>query len=120
MHRREESPHKAPRLPYARALAGLHSITFSDTRLSLALSRGKGDAMLANLTPAYHAAERQFQQATTIPEKIEALQQMLAVIPKHKGTDHMRADLRRRLGKLRQEAQQGGKAQSAREALLRV
>ena len=43
--------------------------------------------MPANLTPAYHAAERQFQQATTIPEKIEALQQMLAVIPKHKGTD---------------------------------
>jgi ribosome-interacting GTPase 1 len=76
--------------------------------------------MPANLTPAYHAAERQFQQATTIPEKIEALQQMLAVIPKHKGTDHMRADLRRRLAKLRQEAQQSGKGHSAREALLRV
>src|SRR5262245_36546592 len=45
---------------------------------------------------------------------------MLAVIPKHKGTDHMRADLRRRLAKLRQEAQQGGKSHSAREALLRV
>ena len=43
--------------------------------------------MPANLTPVYHEAERQFQQATTIPEKIEALQQMLAVIPKHKGTD---------------------------------
>jgi uncharacterized protein len=76
--------------------------------------------MPANLTPAYHAAERQFQQATTIPEKIEALQQMLAVIPKHKGTDHMRADLRRRLAKLRQEAQQSGKGHSAREALLHV
>jgi ribosome-interacting GTPase 1 len=76
--------------------------------------------MPANLTPAYHAAERQFQQAATIPEKIEALQQMLAVIPKHKGTEHMRADLRRRLAKLRQEAQQSGKGPSAREALLRV
>src|SRR6266581_2792047 len=76
--------------------------------------------MPANLTPAYHAAERQFQQAATIPEKIEALQQMLAVIPKHKGTDHMRADLRRRLAKLRQEAHQSGKGHSAREALLRV
>jgi ribosome-interacting GTPase 1 len=76
--------------------------------------------MPANLTPAYHQAERQFQQATTIPAKIEALQQMLAVIPKHKGTDHMRADLRRRLAKLRQEAQQSGKAHSAREALLHV
>ena len=76
--------------------------------------------MPANLTPAYHAAERQFQQAATTPEKIEALQQMLAVIPKHKGTDHMRADLRRRLAKLRQEAQQSGKGHSAREALLHI
>src|SRR6266581_3210463 len=76
--------------------------------------------MPANLTPAYHAAERGFQQATTIPEKIEALQQMLAVIPKHKGTDHMRADLRRRLSKLRQEAQQSGKGHSAREAMLHL
>jgi small GTP-binding protein len=76
--------------------------------------------MPANLTPAYHAAEREFQQATTIPEKIAALQQMLAVIPKHKGTDHMRADLRRRLAKLRQEAHQSGKGHSAREALFRV
>jgi ribosome-interacting GTPase 1 len=76
--------------------------------------------MPANLTPAYHAAERQFQQAATIPEKIEALQQMLAVIPKHKGTDHMRADLRRRLAKLRQEAHQSGKGHSAREAMLHV
>jgi small GTP-binding protein len=76
--------------------------------------------MPANLTPVYHEAERQFQQAATLPEKIAALQQMLAVIPKHKGTEHMRADLRRRLAKLRQEAQQGGKDQGARESLLRV
>jgi uncharacterized protein len=56
--------------------------------------------MPANLTPVYHEAERQFQQAETIPEKIEALQQMLAVIPKHKGTEHMRAELRRRPSRL--------------------
>jgi ribosome-interacting GTPase 1 len=76
--------------------------------------------MPANLTPVYHEAERQFQQATTIPEKIEALQQMLAVIPKHKGTEHMRAELRRRLSKLRQEAQEAGRRQSGREALTHV
>jgi ribosome-interacting GTPase 1 len=76
--------------------------------------------MPANLTPVYHEAERQYKQAATIPEKIEALQQMLAVIPKHKGTDHMRADLRRTLAKLRQEAQQGAKGHSQREAMLRV
>jgi ribosome-interacting GTPase 1 len=76
--------------------------------------------MPANLTPAYHAAERQFHEAATTPAKIEALQHMLAVIPKHKGTDHMRADLRRRLARLRQEAQQRGKTHSARDAVLHV
>src|SRR5439155_12002063 len=80
----------------------------------------RGPTMPANLTPVYHEAERQFQQAETIPEKIEALQQMLAVIPKHKGTEHMRAELRRRLSKLRQEAQESGKGHSAREALLHI
>src|SRR5262249_58876055 len=76
--------------------------------------------MPANLTPVYHEAERQFQQAETIPEKIEALQQMLAVMPKHKGTEHMRAELRRRLSKLRQEAQEAGRRQGGREALTHV
>src|SRR5207302_6913105 len=41
----------------------------------------QGTKVPANLTPVYHEAERQFQQAETIPEKIEALQHMLAVIP---------------------------------------
>lgn len=56
--------------------------------------------MPANLTPQYHEAEKRFRQARTIPEKIAALQEMMAVIPKHKGTDHLRADLRARMAKL--------------------
>ncbi len=57
--------------------------------------------MPANLTPEYFKAEKWFRSATTNEEKILALEQMLAVIPKHKGTDHMRADLRRKLSKLK-------------------
>jgi hypothetical protein len=76
--------------------------------------------MPANLTPVYQKAEERFKEATTTDEKIDALQEMLAVIPKHKGTEHMRAELRRRLSKLREEAQQGGKGAGAREALHRV
>jgi hypothetical protein len=57
--------------------------------------------MPANLTPEYFKAEEWFRSATTNDEKILALEQMLAVIPKHKGTDHMRADLRRKLSKLK-------------------
>jgi ribosome-interacting GTPase 1 len=56
--------------------------------------------MPANLTPQYLEAERNFRQAKTTLEKIACLEEMLAVIPKHKGTEHMRADLRTRLASL--------------------
>ena len=58
--------------------------------------------MPANLTPEYFKAEKWFREAATTEEKILALEQMLRVIPKHKGTDHMRADLRRKLSKLKE------------------
>lgn len=58
--------------------------------------------MPANLTPDYLAAEKQFRAARTTPEKIACLEEMLAVMPKHKGTDHLRAELRTRHAKLLQ------------------
>jgi uncharacterized protein len=61
--------------------------------------------MPANLTPQYLAAEQRFKEAGTTQEKIEALEEMMAVIPKHKGTEKLQADLRRRLAKLRNEAE---------------
>ncbi len=60
--------------------------------------------MPANLTPDYHRAEERLRQAKTVEERIAALEEMLRVIPKHKGTDHMQADLRGRLSKLRKES----------------
>ena len=59
--------------------------------------------MPANLTPVYKAAEQRFRAAKSLPERTAALQEMLAVIPKHKGTEHMRADLRSCLAKLQDE-----------------
>ena len=59
--------------------------------------------MPANLTPQYLEAERRFKSARTTEEKIEALEEMLATIPRHKGTEKMQADLKRRLSKLRTE-----------------
>jgi ribosome-interacting GTPase 1 len=56
--------------------------------------------MPANLPPQYHEAEENFRLAKTIPEKVAALEEMLAVMPKHKGTDHLRAKLRARMAKL--------------------
>jgi hypothetical protein len=57
--------------------------------------------MPANLTPDYHRAEAAFRAAKTTEEKIAALEEMLRVVPKHKGTDGLQADLKARLAKLR-------------------
>lgn len=61
--------------------------------------------MPANLTPDYLAADRKFKEATTPEQKLAALEEMLATIPKHKGTEKMQANLKSRLAKLRIEAQ---------------
>ena len=65
--------------------------------------------MPANLTPNYHAAEEAFKKASTPEDKIEALQEMLAVIPKHKGTEKLQADIKRRLSKLKEEGEKKSK-----------
>ena len=62
--------------------------------------------MPTNLPPQYFEAEKVFKQAKTPQEKIEALENMLAIMPKHKGTDHLRAELRSRIAKLTDEAEQ--------------
>jgi ribosome-interacting GTPase 1 len=64
--------------------------------------------MPANLTPAYKEAEAGFRNAVTREEKTAALEEMLRVIPKHKGTEKLQADLRSRLSKLRREPTKKG------------
>jgi len=60
--------------------------------------------MPANLPPQYFEAEKNFRLAKRPEEKIAALEEMLAIMPKHKGTDHLRAELRGRIAKLTQLA----------------
>ena len=59
--------------------------------------------MPANLPPQYFEAEKNFRAAKSPAEKITALEEMLAIMPKHKGTDHLRAELRSRIAKLTQQ-----------------
>jgi ribosome-interacting GTPase 1 len=68
--------------------------------------------MPANLTPQYLEADKRFKQAKTADEKIACLQEMMALIPKHKGTEKMRADMKTRLSKLLK--QKGQKSQTRR------
>ncbi|MBU4533129.1 MAG: GTPase [Eubacteriales bacterium] len=69
--------------------------------------------MPANLTPQYYEAEEAFKTATNVEDKIVALQEMMAVIPKHKGTEKLQADLKRRLSKLRDEQEQKRKSKTS-------
>ena len=71
--------------------------------------------MPANLPPQYFDAEKTFREAKDPMEKIAALEEMLAIMPKHKGTDHLRAELRGRIAKLNQLA---AKKSGARRASL--
>jgi len=61
--------------------------------------------MPANLPPQYFEAEKRFREAKSPEEKIEALQAMLAIMPRHKGTDKLHADLRRKIAKLTEETE---------------
>jgi len=61
--------------------------------------------MPANLTADYLAAEQAYKQAHTHEERVAALEQMLATLPKHKGTEKIHAELKRKLSEVRKESE---------------
>ena len=62
--------------------------------------------MPANLTPEFLKARKRLRHAKDPDEKLAILEEMLATIPKHKGTDKMQADIKRRIAKLRESQSQ--------------
>ena len=63
--------------------------------------------MPANLPPQYYTIEKKLREARTPGEKISVVEELLTIIPKHKGTERLRGDYKRRLAKWREEQQQG-------------
>ncbi len=61
--------------------------------------------MPANLTPQYYAAEEKYKLAVSPEEKLDALKDMLATIPKHKGTEKLQADIKKKISLFRKENQ---------------
>ena len=59
--------------------------------------------MPANLTPQYQKAEEAYRRAQSPQEQVDCLQLMLQLIPKHKGTEKLQADLKSRLKEAREE-----------------
>lgn len=60
--------------------------------------------MPANLPPEYLEAEEEFRKADSKDEKLQALQRMLSLLPNHKGTDKIEADIRRRISNLKKSS----------------
>ena len=61
--------------------------------------------MPANLPPQYFEAEKRYRAAKDLDDKIAALQDMLGIMPHHKGTDNLQASLRDKIAKLSQESE---------------
>jgi len=75
--------------------------------------------MPTNLPPECKEIEERYRAARSTAERIACLEELLAAIPKHKGTDHLRGDLRRKLSELKAEAP-ARKGASRRESAFRV
>lgn len=70
--------------------------------------------MPANLTPQYYSAEDRYKAAKDDREKLKALKEMLAVIPKHKGTEKLQAEIKRKISHLKDELEGGKSKKGAR------
>jgi ribosome-interacting GTPase 1 len=70
--------------------------------------------MAANLTPQYHEAEARYRAAKTPAEELAALEEMWRELPKHKSSEKIQADLKKKLSAARKAVQQGGPHTGAR------
>jgi len=66
--------------------------------------------MPANLPPQYYETEKRYRAAKDPQEKLKILHEMFAIMPKHKGTDKLQADIKQKISKLKKEIQQKKKA----------
>ncbi len=69
--------------------------------------------MPANLTPEYLDAKEKYQNASTPEEELDCLQDMLRLLPKHKGTDKIQADLRQKISDVKEKIERQKKQQKS-------
>ena len=74
--------------------------------------------MPINANPHYLKAEQEYLLADTKAKKIKALKKMISLAPKHKGSENLRKELKRRLAKLKYaHEKEKKKARSTKESL---
>ncbi len=68
--------------------------------------------MPANLPPQYFIVEAKLKNASTAEEKISIYEELLRIVPKHKGTEKLQKDLKRKIAKLKKEEKKKPKRES--------
>src|SRR5437773_7250124 len=66
--------------------------------------------MAANLTPQYLEAEAEYKRAQTAEERLACLRKMYSLLPKHKASEKLQADLKTRISEAKKEADQERKS----------
>src|SRR5438552_10567628 len=61
--------------------------------------------MAANLTPQYLEAEADYKKATTAEERLACLKKMYALLPKHKASEKLQAELKTKISETKEEAE---------------
>ncbi|MFQ6088173.1 MAG: GTPase [Candidatus Methanofastidiosia archaeon] len=63
--------------------------------------------MPTNVTREYLEAEEELRAARNSREKLEALKKMLKTVPKHKGTEKLQMQIKRKISKLKEDVREG-------------
>jgi ribosome-interacting GTPase 1 len=61
--------------------------------------------MAANLTPQYLEAEADYKKAQTAEERLACLKKMLQLVPKHKASEKLQAELKTKISEAREEVE---------------
>src|SRR5262249_1809792 len=62
--------------------------------------------MAVNLTPQYLEAEDEYRRAQTAEERLACLQKMWQLVPKHKASEKLQAELKQKLSDAKKEVEQ--------------
>src|SRR5437762_2361938 len=62
--------------------------------------------MAANLTPQYLEAEAEYKKAQTTEDRLACLRQMYSLLPKHKASEKLQAELKTKISDTRRELEQ--------------
>lgn len=70
--------------------------------------------MPANLPPQYYELEREYRAEKDMREKLRMAKELLRMMPKHKGTDKLQAEMKANISKINKQIEGGAKTHGAR------